>query len=365
VKSTAPALLRPPVSSTASFLLKSLLPLLVLYPLQQASACATCGCALNSDAALGFTNGAGWQASLQFDYINQDQLRTGTRATSAAAVAAINDAGGNQEVEKQTINRTYTLGIAYAPSHDWTIRLQAPFIERSHSTYGAATNPVTDADVSGAEVSSLGDLRLIANWQGLLPTHSLGLQFGVKLPTGDYGGPGADGNGTVGRHPVAFNSGPNALNAPPGNLLDTSLQAGNGSTDLIVGAYWFQAVSQDFDAFINGQLQASIAHRLDQPGADFRPGNQQSLSVGLRDEENPTLVPQLQVNLIHRNPDQGALADTGDTAGTVIYLSPGISASVANSLQAYAFLQLPIYSNLSGYQLFPHWTASVGLSHNF
>jgi hypothetical protein len=28
-------------------------------------------------------------------------------------------------------------------------------------------------------------------------------------------------------------------------------------------------------------------------------------------------------------------------------------------------VQVPIYSNLDGYQLFPHWTATVGLSYAF
>jgi hypothetical protein len=26
---------------------------------------------------------------------------------------------------------------------------------------------------------------------------------------------------------------------------------------------------------------------------------------------------------------------------------------------------VPVYSNLDGYQLFPRWTATVGLSHSF
>jgi hypothetical protein len=28
-------------------------------------------------------------------------------------------------------------------------------------------------------------------------------------------------------------------------------------------------------------------------------------------------------------------------------------------------VQVPIYSNLDGYQLFPHWTATAGLSYAF
>ena len=53
---------------------------------EQAFACATCGCSLNSDAAMGYTSATGWQASLQLDYINQNQLRTGTSAVSTTSI---------------------------------------------------------------------------------------------------------------------------------------------------------------------------------------------------------------------------------------------------------------------------------------
>ena len=46
---------------------------------------------------------------------------------------------------------------------------------------------------------------------------------------------------------------------------------------------------------------------------------------------NPQWVPQLQVNLLHKYPDQGALADVQDTAGNVAYLSPGVTARVCIS----------------------------------
>lgn len=53
--------------------------------------------------------------------------------------------------------------------------------------------------LSESRNSSLGDVKFILSYQGLLPTHNLGVQLGLKLPT--------------------------------------SLQAGTGSTDLIAGAY--------------------------------------------------------------------------------------------------------------------------------
>jgi hypothetical protein len=51
--------------------------------------------------------------------------------------------------------------------------------------------------------------------------------------------------------------------------------------------------------------------------------------------------------------------------GTVIYVSPGIAVSAAPRLHLYAFAQLPVYSNLDGYQLFPRFTASFGISYAF
>ena len=245
---------------------------------------------------MGYSDIAGWRATFEFDFINQDQLRSGTSSISNSQVAAINDAGGSQEVEKQTINRYFTAGISYRPNGEWNFNLLVPYIDRSHSTYGASMNPLTPDKVSSASVDSLGDIRFITSYQGFLPTHNLGFQLGLILPTGDYGGPNAAGTGTVGRNPVAFNVGPNSQIPSPGNLLDTSLQAGAGATDLIVGAYYYQAVSQNFDAFINGQFQAALWHKLDQPGEDYRPGNlvQRELRRALRGEPNDRAAAAIQ-----------------------------------------------------------------------
>jgi hypothetical protein len=200
--------------------------------------------------------------------------------------------------------------------------------------------------LSSSRSSSLGDIRLIGSYQGVLPTHNLGLQLGVKLPTGHYG------------TAVDFNGGPNA-----GAPLDASLQPGTGSTDVILGAYYYQAVSQDFDVFANAQFQSAVKHHMDQPGNDYRPGNSTTVSFGLRYESGPRLVPQLQVNLLRKSRDQGALADIQSTAGNVAYVSPGLTARVAARLHVFGFVQVPIYSNLYGYQLFPRYTASVGVSY--
>ena len=116
---------------------------------------------------------------------------------------------------------------------------------------------------------------------------------------------------------------------------------------------------------MNAQFQEVVKHRMDQPGNDFRPGNLTTVSFGLRYEANPRWVPQLQVNLLHKAPDEGALADVQNSAGNVAYVSPGLTAELTARVHAFAFAQLPVYSNLYGFQLFPRWTASAGVTYAF
>jgi hypothetical protein len=115
----------------------------------------------------------------------------------------------------------------------------------------------------------------------------------------------------------------------------------------------------------NGQFQSALKEKMDQPGNDFRPGNSTTLSAGVRYDAFPAWAPQLQLNLLHKSADQGALADTPDTVGTVAYVSPGLTVRLRPALQVYGFAQLPVYSNLDGYQLFPRFTVSVGISYAF
>jgi hypothetical protein len=309
----------------------------ILLP-QASQACATCGCTLSADAAMGYSTLPGWRLSLEYDYIHQTELRSGTQAVSGVPAG--------YELEHDTLNRYVTAGLSYSPNSAWNFTLLLPWVIRTHSTYGTYDPTQPLPDLSSSSSSSLGDIKLIGSYQGFLPTNNLGLQLGVKLPTGQY-------------YPsVNFYAGPNA-----GTPLDASLQPGTGSTDVFLGAYYYQAISQNFDFFANAQFQSAVKHRLDQPGNDYRPGNSTTVSFGLRYERNPQWVPQLQVNLLHKSPDQGALADVQSTAGNVAYLSPGLTVRLSAKLHAFGFMQFPVYSNLYGYQLFPRYTASVGLTY--
>jgi hypothetical protein len=319
------------------------LPVLITTLLEAprpAYACASCGCTLSADAAMGYSASAGWRMSIEYDYLHQDQLRSGTQTLSTVPDGI--------ELERETLNRYITAGLDYSPSSNWNFNLLVPYVVRTHSTYGEFDSTQPLPELSSSRSSSLGDVKLIGSYQGLLPTHNLGVQLGVKLPTGRYG------------TAVDFQGGPNA-----GTPLDASLQPGTGSTDIIVGAYFYRAISQDFDFFANGQFQSAVRHHMDQPGNDYRPGNATTISFGFRYEAHPQWVPQLQVNLLHKSRDQGALADIQSTAGNVAYVSPGITLRVADKLHVFGFAQIPVYSNLYGVQLFPRYTVSAGASYAF
>jgi hypothetical protein len=303
-------------------------------------ACATCGCTLSSDAAMGYSADAGWRLGFEYDYLHQDQLREGTHSVSGVP-------DGN-ELERETLNRYFTVDLNYSPTADWNIDVKVPYVQRTHSTYGEFDSTAPLPGPSYSRSSSLGDIKLIGSFQGFLPDHNLGVQLGVKLPTGHYG------------TSVTFNSGPLA-----GSPLDASLQPGTGSTDIIIGGYYYQAISERLNVIVNGQFQAAVEQRLDQPGFDFRPGNSETLSVGLRYDLAPQWMPQLQLNLLHKSADRGALADVPDTVGTVAYLSPGLTVRVLPKLHVFGFVQVPVYSNLDGYQLFPRFTVSVGATYGF
>jgi len=329
-----------------------------------ALACTTCGCTLSTDAATGYSTQAGWRASLDTTFIDQKQLRHGRHSAMPAQVVdhPADPLAGGGEIESRTTSRYHTATLAYRPDANWGLSLVVPWIDRDHATFGEQASPfapwqTAPDQVSSAHVDGVGDAKVLLNYQGWLPTHNLGVVAGVKLPTGRYGGQTDDG--TIIGHPARVRSGPAA-----GDVLDSSLQAGTGSTDLIVGAYYYQPVSQDYDIFVSGQYQAAVSQRMSRPGADFRPGDQGTVNIGLRYEAHSDFVPQVQLNMLHKSRDRGAFADVANTAGTVAYLSPGVSATVLGT-QVYAFLQLPIYSRLDGYQLFPRWTASIGISKAF
>lgn len=310
---------------------------ILTFTTAEAYACSSCGCTLNSDwTAQGISTGEGVRFDIRFDYFKQNDYRHGTDSVSRAEVAAT----GN-ETQNTTINRNLTLGLDYGINADWAVNVQLPVYSRSHSTYGGAyPSTVSVADGGEFDTSSskgIGDVRILARYQGLTHDHSTGLLFGLKLATGET-------NDT-------FKS---------GAALDRGLQLGTGTTDLLVGAYHFGSFNRDWDYFTQAIVQIALDSH-----AQFRPGNGLNATAGIRYMGFESFVPQLQFNARVEKRESGAAADVPNSGAALLYISPGVTVPINKRVQAFGFLQAPIYQHVNGYQLEPEVLLSIGLRYSF
>ncbi|WP_416050923.1 TonB-dependent receptor [Cupriavidus basilensis] len=298
-----------------------------------ALACASCGCTLSSDwDSQGYYADAGLRLDLRYDYLTQAQLRSGTGAVNRSDYAIPSD----RELEQRTINRYTTLGIDYSFNPDWAVNVQIPYVDRTHTTLSPG-----DTEVSGSSGNGPGDVRVVGRYQGLAESKNLGVQLGLKLPTGAF-------------H-QSFDRGPSA-----GTPLDRGVQLGTGTTDLLVGAYYYGAISQDFDGFAQVLLQMPLDYR-----EQYKPGMSLSANLGVRYVGFDIVTPQLQINTRVAKRDLGDAADTPNSGGTLMYLSPGVTINLNRHIKLYAFVQLPIYQRVNGLQLAPRWTGTVGTRYVF
>lgn len=298
-----------------------------------ALACSACGCTLNADwPTQGLGNGPGWSVDLRHDFFVQDQLRRGAHAVDRASLEIPNDA----EVQQKTVNRNTTFTLDRAIGDDWGVSVIVPWMRRVHTTLGEG-----DTAVSGSRSDGVGDARVIGRWQGFSPEHDIGLQFGLKLPTGDT-------------H-VDFSSGPLS-----GEGLDRGLQPGTGTTDLLVGAYGFGSIGTSIDAYVQAMAQLPL-----DSARGFRPGAGLNATAGLRLATNGPVVPHVQLNVRTERPETGTEADAPNSGATLAYLSPGLTWRTGESWSVYAFGQVPVWQNVRGMQLEPRWSVSAGVRARF
>jgi len=299
---------------------------------RSSSACSACGCTLSSDwATQGYTAGPGFHLDLRFDYFDQDQLRSGTGTVDRSAIQLPSD----REIQQETLNRNTSLILDVSPSAEWGVNLHVPYYDRYHTTIAPG-----DTEISTSHTESLGDIRIVGRYQGFSPDHTTGVQFGLKLATG-----GISNN---------FIAGPQS-----GTPVDRGLQPGTGTTDLLVGVYHFGALAQSWNYFAQALVDQPLNSR-----EGFRPGTALNVNLGVRYAANRALVPQLQLNARVEGRESGANADVENSGATLLYLGPGVTVTVAKDLKAYAFVQVPVYQNVNGYQLEPRFTVSAGLHYS-
>jgi hypothetical protein len=165
-----------------------------------------------------------------------------------------------------------------------------------------------------------------------------GLNFGLKLPTGDYKQRNAEGE-----------------------LAERTLQPGTGTTDALLGAYLVRLLPlKDLSWFAQAQMQMPLNAR-----DGYKPGQRVTADAGLRYDLGDRMSLLLQANLLVRGRDSGVNAEPEDSGGRSLFLSPGASVALGKDVRVYGFLQLPLYQYVNGVQLTADKAGVIGVSARF
>jgi hypothetical protein len=299
-----------------------------------AASCGTAFCMVNTSWNVqAVWTEPGSRLDLRSEYIDQDQPRAGSRDVAVGEIRKHHD-------EIRTVNRNWLATYDHAFNEAWGVSATLPIIDRSHAHIH---------NHHGAQLydrwnfTEAGDLRVLGRrqWRGeSLAAQRLdfyGVNFGLKLPTG--------------RQDVRNENGDPA---------ERTLQPGTGTTDLLLGGYFSRVLGSGASWFVDALLQQPLsAHD------DFRPGARVSLDLGYRKDLTDKAGVMLQLNYLHRRRDKGAEAETEDSGGDALFVSPGASYALTGGLQAYGFLQLPLYQYVNGVQLTAGWAVVAGVSARF
>ena len=304
-----------------------------------APAFATCGAAFCTTNTSWDVQGA-WQEpgarfDLRFEAIKQDQPMSGSRRIAVGELPRHHD-------EIVTRNDNWLPSVDYTIDADWGVNAAMPIVHRGHEhlhNHGGGQLLET------WNFTQLGDARVVARRRLFSSehsdTHSLataGATFGLKLPTG--------------RTDVRNSE---------GDLAERTLQPGTGTTDLLAGLYYSQALpASDLAWFVQGQLQQPL-HSYQ----DYRPGARLMLDTGVRYLATEKASLMVQLNYLVRGRDGGAQAEPGDSGGRSLSLSPGASYAITPSFQVYGFIQLPLYQHVNGVQLTARRAVAIGISSRF
>ena len=301
------------------------------------SAHASCGsafCSINTDwtsEATGLVEGSVFD--LRYEHIRQDQPRAGSRRVAVGEIRHHHD-------EVSTLNRNLIGTFSHNFGAGWGVSVSAPLVDRDHlhiHHHGGGDVP------ERWNFRELGDLRITGRYQQALPgsdeaPRAGGLVLGLKLPTGRTNVANADGD-----------------------VAERSLQPGTGTTDLILGAVFHQQLpASGASWFAQVQWQRALNSH-----DDFRPGAQLAADIGYAHPLGDKVDGIVQLNLLAKRRDRGTEAEPEDSGGHSVFLSPGLSYQLGESLRVYGFVQQPLYQYVNGVQLTAKRAFVVGVSTRF
>lgn len=283
---------------------------------QSAQACA-CGCGVfdvGAGTMMPADSDSGFSAWFRYAFMNQNENWEGNSK-------APHSDNGDQEI----VTSFYTVGGQYMINRDWSVMGELPFFHRRLTTTDDANGDATGVpnSIYTGQIFAQGDLQIIGMYTGFSPDLSTGLEFGTKLPTGNWTGPNGAGGGP---------------------LFDRDSLPGTGSTDLIVGGYHAGSLnaSNTLSYFVQAKYQFAVATQ-----EQYRPGNELDAAVGATYSFGAVgsftkVAPVLQLLNSYRLHDTGANADELNSGYERVLIAPGVELRL-DKVRLFADVALPVY----------------------
>jgi hypothetical protein len=298
-------------------------------------ACA-CGCGVfDVGTGLMLPEGAGGIVYVDYDFQDQDRNWHDTSSAPAAN-------NGDKELRTHFV----TAGLQYMFDRSWGLKVEVPYDDRYFKTTGGASG----SDIVSLDWASLGDIRVEGIYTGFSPDMSTGIDFGFKLPTGDY------------THNDAFGD------------VDRDSELGTGSTDILLGGFHRGNLSGNIGLtwFAQALLDLPVVTRN-----EYRPGVELDTATGIYYNGwslgKVNVTPVAQVIASERTSDTGAYASGHaldppigeiDSGYQRIMLSPGIELDM-HPVSFYADVEVPVFQDFRGNQLVASWLVKATVSYHF
>ena len=276
---------------------------------------------------------------LSYQFIDQDQVRVGSRRSSVGALPSPED-------EVRTVSRILTLRAQAKLSDRIGLNLSLPIIDRMHqhvANEAGGPGQLREWNYSGAgDLTILGQLIALRS-DGERPT-TLSLQLGAKLPTGL-------------RH----------VEPVDGEEPEPSARPGTGSLDGLAGLHVMRtvpAVSLRHEAG-DAPLFVSVLARANGRGTDdYRVGDELQVSAGASYPLTSSLQLTAQLNSRFRGKDGVGRTDAlrDNTGGTWVYASPGLRIRTGLRFAWYGLVQIPVVQRVNRIQIVAPYHAMVGTS---
>ena len=252
-------------------------------------ACA-CGCGIfEVGTSSMLPEGIGGTVYFEYDFQDQNINYSGSSRSPAA-----------DNPDKEIRTSFFTAGIQYMFNRSWGIQAEVP----ARLSILRNDRRRTGSEIVGNTWAALGDIRIQGIYTGFFPDMSAGVNFGFKLPSGDY------------EHNDAYDD------------IDRDSELGTGSTDVLLGGFYRNPIGDSY------RWDWSRGYQLDIPftGRDqYLPGCEADGALGIYYNgpvfHGVRISPLAQVLSSYRAQDSGNAASNPVASGYTRFYCPPASNS--------------------------------------